>query len=80
MRLLFRNRLDPAEDLAGTQLPVAIVAAGRDTLILPARTDALRGAVPNPVFDRTIPEAGHNDIYDHPAFRGTMAQALQTLR
>lgn len=80
VRLLFRNRLNPADDLAAARLPVAIIAGGRDTLIVPARTEVLRAAVLNLVFDRTIPEAGHNDIYDHPAFRGTMALALNALR
>jgi pimeloyl-ACP methyl ester carboxylesterase len=80
VRLLFRNRLDPVGDLAGAQLPVAIVAGARDTLILPARTDALRAAVPNLVFDATIPGAGHNDIYHTDAFQPTMTRALTAMR
>lgn len=77
VRLLFRHALEPARDLAGTRTPVAILAGGRDTLIVPERTEALRRAVPNLVFDRTIPSVGHNDIYDHPAFRSSMREALQ---
>ncbi|MDQ8754852.1 alpha/beta fold hydrolase [Sphingosinicella sp. LHD-64] len=80
VRALFRNRLDPAGDLAATNMRVAIVAGGRDTLIPPARTDALRRSVPNLAFDRTIPAAGHNDLYDHPDFAGVMAQALDAVR
>lgn len=78
--LLFRNRLDPVVDLAQTRVPVAIIAGGRDTLIRPVRTDALRAAVPNLVFDRTIGNAGHNDIYQHPAFARSMDQALAALQ
>jgi len=79
VRLLFRHALAPAEDLRGARTPVAIVAGGRDTLVPPARTDALRRAVPHLVFDRTIADAGHNDIYDHPAFRPAMREALERL-
>jgi pimeloyl-ACP methyl ester carboxylesterase len=76
VRLLFRHRMDSATRLKASQVPVAIVAAERDTLILPRRTDALRSAVANLVSDRTIAGAGHNDIYDHPGFRPAMQEAL----
>ncbi|HEV2866004.1 MAG TPA: alpha/beta fold hydrolase [Allosphingosinicella sp.] len=76
VRWLFRHPLEPARDLAGVRTPVAIVAAERDDVVVPARTAALRGAVPNLVYDRTIPGVGHNSIYDHPAFMGTMREAL----
>jgi len=79
VRLLFRHRFDPAEDLAGQPIPVAIVAGERDTLVLPARTEALRRAIPNLVFDRTIAGVGHNDIYDRTEFRDAMADALARL-
>jgi pimeloyl-ACP methyl ester carboxylesterase len=79
VRLLFRNNLDPAEDLAGSRVPVALVSAGGDRLVLPARTQALRGAIPNLVFDRTIAGADHNDIYRNPAFAPAMREALQSL-
>ena len=76
VRLLFRHRMDSAAALQGSRVPVAIVSAGGDTLILPRRTDALRRAVANLVSDRTISRAGHNDIYDNPAFRPAMHEAL----
>jgi hypothetical protein len=68
--------MDSAARLRESRVPVSIVAAGRDTLILPKRTDALRHAVGNLVSDRTIATAGHNDIYDHPAFHPAMQEAL----
>lgn len=80
VRLLFRHRLDPAADLAGNATPVALIAGGRDRLIPAGRTQALRLALPNLVFDRTIEEAGHNDIYRNPAFRPMIREALQVLR
>lgn len=79
VRLLFRNPLDPARDLAKSRVPVALIAGARDTLIPPPRTEALRRAVPNLVFDATIPGAGHNDIYRSEAFREAMARALAAM-
>jgi hypothetical protein len=80
VHLLFRNNLDPAEYLAGSRIPVALVSAGGDGLVLPARSEALRRAIPHPVFDRTIPGSGHNDIYGSLAFAPAMREALQALR
>jgi pimeloyl-ACP methyl ester carboxylesterase len=77
VRLLFRNDLDPAEDLRGSRIPVALVSAGSDGLVLPARTEALRGALSNLVFDRAIAGADHNSIYGAPAFVPAMHEALQ---
>jgi pimeloyl-ACP methyl ester carboxylesterase len=76
VRLLLRHNMEPAADLHGAAVPVAIIAGGRDSLIPAARTDALRHAIPHLVFDRTIPGAGHNDIYDNPAFPEAMHGAL----
>ena len=76
VRILFRNPLDSAEALKGSRVPVAIVAAGADELVVKARTDALRAAVPRLVFDRTIAGASHNSIYSHPAFGAAMHDAM----
>ena len=76
---LFRHEMDAAAALKGSKVPTAIVAAERDTIIPPRRTDALRHSVGNLVFDRTIPGAGHNDVYHRPEFRDAMEQALQAL-
>jgi pimeloyl-ACP methyl ester carboxylesterase len=79
VRLLFRNNLDPVEDLRGSNVPVALVSAGRDGLVLPERTEALRRAVPHLVFDRTIRGRDHNDVYYDPAFAPAMREAVQRL-
>jgi hypothetical protein len=79
VRLLFRHRMEPAEELRGSQVPVAIVAAAEDTLIPPRRTDALRRAIPNLVLDRNIAGAGHNDIYQQPDFHAAMREALRRI-
>jgi len=68
-----------ADDLAGSPVPVAIIAAERDELIGAARTARLRARISNLVFDRTIAGATHNDIYDRAEFRQAMAEALRTM-
>ncbi|HYE28823.1 MAG TPA: alpha/beta fold hydrolase [Allosphingosinicella sp.] len=79
VRLLFRHEIRAAADLARTRVPVAILAAGRDDLILPPRTEALRRRIANLVYDRTFPDAGHNDIVEHRDFRPAMRDAIAAL-
>jgi len=79
VRLLFRHDMEPARDLRRSPTPVAIIAGGRDDLVPGPRTQALRLAVPILAFDRTIEDAGHNDIYGHPEFEGAMREALRRL-
>lgn len=77
VRWLFRHEFRAAEWLRGSGVSIAIIAAERDTLIPAERTDGLRRAVGRLVFDRTIPGAGHNDIYDRPEFRAAIREALR---
>jgi dienelactone hydrolase len=73
---LFRHEMAPARWLGGSPVPTALIAAGGDALITPPRTEALRRATANVVYDRTIAGAGHNDIYDRAEFRTAMREAL----
>lgn len=77
----FQHEIDAAAAVAATDTPTAILAAERDEIIPPERTDALRPHVRNLVFDRTIDRAGHNDIYQrstfHPAMREALAEILE---
>jgi pimeloyl-ACP methyl ester carboxylesterase len=77
--LIFQHDINSAELLKASHIPIAIVAAEDDTLIRPARTAALRKQVPNLVFDRTIPDAGHNDIYQRAEFRQAMHDGFDVL-
>ncbi|HYN46595.1 MAG TPA: alpha/beta hydrolase [Allosphingosinicella sp.] len=79
VRLLFRHDMEPAVNLRRSPTPVAIIAGGRDDLVPGPRTQALRLAVPILAFDRTIEDAGHNDIYGHPEFEEAMREALRRL-
>ena len=76
VRWLFRHEMTAAKWLRGSRVPVALIAGGRDTLIPAPRTEGLRRAARHLVFDETIAEAGHNDIYDRPEFRAAMRDAL----
>ena len=71
----FAHEIDAAAALRGVTAPVAIIAAEHDEIIPPSRTDALRGKI-EPVFDRIIAGAGHNDIYQRRDFEAAMREAL----
>ena len=71
----FAHEIDAAAALRGVTAPVAIIAAEHDEIIPPSRTDALRGKI-EPVFDRTIAGAGHNDIYQRREFEAAMRDAF----
>jgi pimeloyl-ACP methyl ester carboxylesterase len=58
--------------LVGVRAPVALLSAGRDTVVPPRRTDPLRSSVRNLV----IPEAGHNDLYQRAEFESAMRETL----
>jgi pimeloyl-ACP methyl ester carboxylesterase len=79
VRLLFRNPIDAARDLAEVKAPVAILAGDADTLIPAARTDGLRRAARSLIFDRTIEGAGHNDIYGRSSFQQAAREALRAV-
>jgi len=80
VRPLFRHRMDNVANLAGNRTPVAIIGAELDRVIPPGRTQALRDAAPNLVFDRTMSGVGHNDLYHGPAFAAAFREALASLR
>jgi hypothetical protein len=75
----FEHEIDAKEAIGKVRAPVAIVAAERDEIIPPARTDALRPRVSHLVFDRSIAHAGHNDIYARSDFHAAMREALEAV-
>jgi hypothetical protein len=76
----FAHEIDAAAPLRAHTLPVAIISAERDEIVPPDRTNALRKVVPDLVFDRTIPRAGHNDIYARSDFQEAMRTAFDLVR
>lgn len=77
--LFFEHEFPAADDLAGSNTSVAILAAEQDEIIPTARTEALRRGIPNLKFDRTIAGAGHNDIYGRGDFRASLRVALDAV-
>ena len=77
--LLFRHEMAVLEFVRDQPTPTALIAAGRDAIVPPERTEPLRRSVPHLVYDEVIADAGHNDLYDHPAFRAAMRDALNRL-
>ena len=75
----FQHEIDTVEQLRGSRLPVAVLAAERDEIIPPPRTDALREKISNIALDRTIMGAGHNDIYWRNEFRDALHDARDAI-
>ena len=74
--LLLRHRIPTTDFVRDVRTPTALIAAERDTIVPAQRTEALRQSIPNVIFDRVIAGAGHNDLYDDPAFVSAMRTAL----
>jgi len=75
----FDHEIDAAAAIEKTNVPIAIVAAGRDEIVPAERTAALRKRVPHLIFDRTVSGAGHNDIYARSDFHEAMRDALAAI-
>jgi uncharacterized protein len=75
---LLRNRMPTIEFVRGSNVPTALMIAGRDTIVPKRRSAPLRAAIRNLVFERTI-DAGHNDLYDHPDFAKAAREALMRI-
>ena len=65
--------------LPGRPTPTALIAAAWDRIVPVARTQALRPALGNLVFERILGGVGHTGIYSHPEFSTVMAEALSRI-
>jgi pimeloyl-ACP methyl ester carboxylesterase len=72
---LLRHRMPTIEFVRSSLTPTALIIAKHDAVVPARRSAPLRPAIKNLVFDRTI-DAGHNGIYDRPAFAAAMREAL----
>lgn len=77
--LLLKHRMEPAIDLAGSKTPVAVITAENDTVIPTERSAALRAAAGNLVYEASIGNTGHNDLYLRPEFTDRAREALDAL-
>jgi uncharacterized protein len=75
VRLLLRHRMPTIEFVRATLVPTALIIAERDTIVPARRSTPLRAAITILVFDRSI-DAGHNDLYERPAYAAAMREAL----
>ena len=73
--LLLRHRMPTIEFVRGSIVPTALILAARDAVVPARRSAPLRPAIKNLVFEQTI-DAGHNDIYDRPAFAEAIREAV----
>jgi pimeloyl-ACP methyl ester carboxylesterase len=73
--LLVRHRMPTIDFVRESHVPTAFIVAERDTIVPARRSTPLRAAIANLVLDRTI-DAGHNDLYDRPAFAVAMREAV----
>ena len=64
--LLLRHRMEIADMLAASSAPVALIAAERDTIVPPRRTEPVRRSAGNNVQDRVITDAGHSPPPEFP--------------
>jgi hypothetical protein len=71
----FRHRMSTIEFVRDSLVPTALLIAGQDTVVSARRSGPLRAAIRNLVLQRVI-EAGHNNIYDRPAFVAAMQEAV----
>ena len=59
---LMVDRFDSASVAGGLEMPTLVLRAGKDTVVLPARTDALIEALPPGVQVVDFPDADHQSI------------------
>ena len=75
VNLLLRHRMPTIEFVRGSLAPTAVIIGKRDAVVPTRRSAPLRQAIRNLVFEGAI-DAGHNDLYDHPAFAAAVREAL----
>lgn len=77
--LLLRHHIPTVDFVRMNEAPTALIMAGRDTIVPARRSEPLRSAAPHLVFDLTVADAGHNDLYGHPAFMAGMREAMEKI-
>jgi uncharacterized protein len=78
--LLLRHRFPAVAFMTGNPTPAAVIAAADDRVVKPHRTKALLARLDNLVFQATLPDAGHETLYELPAYKTTLQAAFGALR
>ncbi len=78
--LLLRHRFPAAAFMTGNPTPAAVIAAAEDRVVKPPRTEALLAQLDNLVFQATLQDAGHETLYELPAYKTTLQAAFGALR
>jgi pimeloyl-ACP methyl ester carboxylesterase len=76
VRWLLRHPFRSDEALAGLDLPVAVIAAGRDVVVPPKHARRLLEGLKRPVLAAWVEGAGHVSIYERPEYRAAFSEAL----
>lgn len=78
--LLLQHRFPTAAFMTGNPTPAAVIAAAEDRVVKPHRTQALVARLENLVFEATLQDAGHETLYQLPAYDSTLQTAFGALR
>lgn len=77
VRWLIRDRYDSIARIKDVRVPVLVLIAARDDVVLRPRSDSLVRAIsPGLVRVKVFPEAGHNDINLQRGYRESMSEFL----
>ena len=78
--LLLRHRFPTAAFMTDNPTPAAVIAAAEDRVVKPRRTEALIARLDSLVLQATLPGAGHETLYELPAYKTTLEAAFGALR
>jgi hypothetical protein len=78
--LLLQHRFPSADFMTGNPTPAAVIAAAADRVVKPHRTKALVARLENLVFEATLQGAGHETLYQLPAYETTLEAAFGALQ
>jgi hypothetical protein len=78
--LLLQHRFASADFMTGNPTPAAVIAAAADRVVKPHRTEALVARLENLVFQATLQGAGHETLYQLPAYETTLEAAFGALQ
>jgi pimeloyl-ACP methyl ester carboxylesterase len=78
--LLLRHRFRSIDSMRANPTPTAVIAVEGDRVVRAERTEALRQALLDLVFDRTLTGASHATVYELPAYDLAFREAFDALR